>query len=112
MYEPKLERPTISEIFEYDFSKYFLPSIQREFVWDEDDIKEMIESLLNGYPIGIITIFKTDLEFPSIPLVDPAANSAKKEEVNERLYVLDGQQRLTSLLLIRENWKIKRNGEK
>jgi len=106
MYEPKLEKQTISEILGKDFAGYFLPSIQRDFVWDEDDIKEMIVSLLNGYPIGIITIFKTDLEFPATPLID-----TQEKSVSEKFYVLDGQQRLTSLLMIRENWKFKRNGE-
>jgi hypothetical protein len=108
MYEPKLEKQTISEILGKDFSKYLLPSIQREFVWDEDDIKQMIESILNGYPIGIITIFKTDLEFPSTPLIDV---NTEEKNASEKFYVLDGQQRLTSLLMIREKWKIKRNGE-
>jgi uncharacterized protein with ParB-like and HNH nuclease domain len=89
-----------------DFSEYLLPSIQREFVWDEDDIKQMIESILNGYPIGIITIFKTDLEFPSTPLIDV---NTKEKNTNEKFYILDGQQRLTSLLMIREKWRIKRN---
>jgi hypothetical protein len=107
MYEPKLERLTISEILSKDFSEYVLPLIQREYVWDADDVKEMIESLMNGYPIGIITLIKTDIDFPSLPLVDVEDNANKAEKE----YVLDGQQRLTSLLLIRDNWKIKRNGQ-
>lgn len=106
MYEPELKRRTISEVLGEDPSDYYLPTIQRDFVWDEDDIKEMIESILNGYPIGIITIFKTDIDFPSIPLVDSGnlVGEAKR-------YVLDGQQRLTSLLLIKNGWKITRAGE-
>jgi uncharacterized protein with ParB-like and HNH nuclease domain len=74
MYEAKLERRTISEVLGEDPSDYYLPTIQRDFVWDEDDIKQMIESILNGYPIGIITIFKTDIEFPSVPLVNSDFN--------------------------------------
>jgi hypothetical protein len=106
MYEPQLEKKTISEVLQMNFGNYFLPSIQRDFVWDEDDIKEMIDSLLNGYPVGIITIFKTDLEFPATPLID-----SSNENVKEKFYILDGQQRLTSLLLLREKWKLRRNGE-
>ncbi|MEM2100288.1 MAG: DUF262 domain-containing protein [Thermoproteota archaeon] len=60
MYEPRLEKLTISEVLRKDFSEYVLPLIQREYVWDESDIKDMIESLLNGYPVGIITVVKTD----------------------------------------------------
>jgi len=108
MYEPALNRRTISEVLGEDPSDYYLPTIQRDFVWDEDDIKEMIDSILNGYPLGIITIFKTDIGFPSVPLVDSGFN---QEEKKTRLYVLDGQQRLTSLFLIKNGWKIPRNGE-
>jgi len=107
MYEPKLERLTIHEILSKDFSEYVLPLIQREYVWDADDVKEMIESLINGYPVGIITLVKTDIELPSIPLVDTEGGTNKEE----KLYILDGQQRLTSLLLIREGWQIRRNGQ-
>jgi hypothetical protein len=110
MYEPKLEKLTISEILGKDFSEYVLPLIQREYVWDESDIKEMIESLLNGYPVGIITVVKTDIELPSTPLID-VKNDGSKDNVDEKYYILDGQQRLTSLLLIRDGWKIKRLGE-
>jgi hypothetical protein len=107
MYEPKLERLTISEILTKDFSEYVLPLIQRDYVWDEDDIKEMIESLINGYPIGIIILIKTDIDLPSIPLVDVESNTNKVE----KNYILDGQQRLASLLLIRDQWSIKRGGQ-
>jgi hypothetical protein len=109
MYEPELKRRTISEVLGEDLSNYYLPTIQRDFVWDEDDIKQMIESILNGYPIGIITIFKTDIEFPSIPLVDTNVSQAAENKV--KMYVLDGQQRLTSLLLIKNGWKINRSNE-
>jgi hypothetical protein len=32
--------------------KYLLPSIQREFVWDVDQITQLFDSLMLGYPIG------------------------------------------------------------
>jgi hypothetical protein len=109
MYEPELKRRTISEVLGEDPSDYYLPTIQRDFVWDEEDIREMIESIQNGYPTGIITIFKTDIEFPAVPLID--SSLGQKEEKKTRRYVLDGQQRLTSLFLIKNNWKITRNRE-
>lgn len=114
MYEPQLQKKTILEILSEDLSEYLLPSIQRDFEWDEDDIKEMIESLQRGYPIGIITVFKTDIEFPSVPIVDPPntnQQAEKKSQQSKKLYVLDGQQRLTSLVLIKHGWKITRNSE-
>jgi len=110
MYEAEPKRRTISEVLAEDPSQYYLPTIQRDFVWDEDDIKEMIESLQSGYPIGIITVFKTDIEFPAIPLVDSASTETKQEN-GMRKYVLDGQQRLTSLFLVKNGWKVTRDGE-
>ena len=92
-----------------DLGEYCLPSVQRDFVWDEDDVLELIDSLLKGYPIGVITVLETDVPFPSVPLVDVPNSSGQDGKAFK--YVLDGQQRLTSLLLIRDGWKIMRNGK-
>jgi len=108
MYEPTLRKVTVSEFLGSDLTGYCLPTIQRDYVWDEDDIIEMIESLQNGYPTGIITVFETDLDLPSVPLIDTEDRSATPAT---RKYLLDGQQRLTSLLLIKNGWRLKRNGE-
>ncbi len=35
---------------------YFLPSFQRQYVWDEDDIKGVINSILDGLPIGTVIL--------------------------------------------------------
>ena len=37
---------------------YQLPSIQRPFVWDEDQILKLIDSLICSYPIGAIMVWK------------------------------------------------------
>lgn len=83
-----------------------IPVIQRDFVWDAEDIKELLDSVVSGYPIGSIILWETKGEFPSSPLMDAAASLSTPVP----LYVLDGQQRLTSLLLVKEGWKIKRSG--
>lgn len=83
-----------------------IPVIQRDFVWDAEDVKELLDSIVRGYPIGSIILWETKGEFPSSPLIDAKASLSTPIP----LYVLDGQQRLTSLLLLREGWKIKRNG--
>jgi hypothetical protein len=108
MYRVILQPLTIEQVLSEDFSRYVLPLIQRDYVWDAEDVKDMIDSLINGYPIGIIILVKTDIDLPSIPLIDiKGENNSNKE----KMYVLDGQQRLTSLLLIRDGWKIKREGQ-
>lgn len=59
----------------------FLPEYQRHFVWDEDDVTKLIEAFKNKQFVPPVTI-----------------GSFKNEESNFNL-ILDGQQRLTSILL-------------
>lgn len=91
-----------------------LPSFQRSFVWDDEDVKKFIESMVKGYPCGTILLWK-----PSDPDIDPFAldfierNEPKiyPTEREEIYYVIDGQQRLTSLMLLIHGWKISRCGK-
>jgi hypothetical protein len=99
-------------ITEINSGKYFLPSFQRRYEWDEDDIKDLIDSIINHYPIGTIILWKpsnaslNEVDPFSRPLVD-----LPNKKPSEIFYVIDGQQRLTSLLLLFNDWKITRNGE-
>lgn len=81
-----------------------LPTIQRGFVWDAEEIKALLDSIIRGYPIGSIIMWKPNVEFPSIPLIGENNNTRP-------MYILDGQQRLTSLMLVLNGWKIKRGDE-
>jgi len=37
-----------------------MPEFQREFVWNKARIRELVQSLLNSYPVGGILVWKTD----------------------------------------------------
>jgi hypothetical protein len=109
-----VDKKEIKEIIpELESRKYILPSFQRQYVWDEDDIKDLIDSIINNYPIGTIILWKpsnsslTEIDPFSKPLLDV---DGKKPA--ETFYVIDGQQRLTSLLLLFKDWEISRGGEK
>ncbi len=109
-----VDKKEIKEIIpELESGKYILPSFQRQYVWDEDDIKDLIDSIINNYPIGTIILWKpsnsslTEIDPFSKPLIDV---DGKKPA--ETFYVIDGQQRLTSLLLLFKDWEISRGGEK
>jgi len=109
-----VDKKEIKEIIpELESRKYILPSFQRQYVWDEDDIKDLINSIINNYPIGTIILWKpsnsslTEIDPFSKPLID-----ADGKKPAEAFYVIDGQQRLTSLLLLFKNWEISRGGEK
>lgn len=98
---------------ELNSGKYFLPSFQRQYVWDEDEIKDLIDSIIKNYPIGTIILWKpsttsiSEIDPFSKPLVDVGESNHR-----EVFYVIDGQQRLTSLLLLLNNWEIERGGDK
>ncbi len=90
-----------------------LPSFQRSFVWDEEDVKKFLESILLGYPTGTILLWK-----PSNPEIDPfALNMIDVQPTKlsagggEVYYVVDGQQRLTSLMLLIHGWRLSRGGK-
>lgn len=105
-----VDKKAIEELIpELESGKYILPSFQRRWEWDEDDIKDLIDSIINNYPIGTVILWKPsfgEIVPFSKPLID-----ADGKKLSEIFYVIDGQQRLTSLLLLFKDWKIFRGGE-
>ncbi|MEW6688057.1 MAG: DUF262 domain-containing protein [Pseudomonadota bacterium] len=81
-----------------------IPTIQRQFVWDAEDVRDLIDSIVSGYPIGAIIIWEPSSEFPSAPLIG-------KDGTDTRRYVLDGQQRLTALSLVMNGWQLDRGAK-
>lgn len=79
-----------------------LPAIQRDFVWPEDSILTLLDSIMRGYPIGIILLWETynDIRhraFASDYKPDQEHNFRDNTERKKLRLVLDGQQRLQSL---------------
>ncbi|MGW5863200.1 GmrSD restriction endonuclease domain-containing protein [Streptomyces sp. NPDC055239] len=70
-----------------------VPSIQRDFVWMRPDVRDLFDSLYRGYPVGALLLWKTNLTVP----FKTAAVVQTAESQHQPLYLLDGQQRLTSL---------------
>ncbi len=79
--------------------KLVLPDFQRKFVWEQNDMYGLFSSVLCKMPFGsILTLESTDKEFSCKKL------GAKPKECHEEIesgkqieYLIDGQQRLTSL---------------
>jgi hypothetical protein len=63
-----------------------IPEIQRPFVWDSTKVRDLMDSLYQGYPIGYIIAWKN----PNIRLKDGSMSEGKK-------ILIDGQQRVTAL---------------
>ena len=91
--------------------KLYVPSFQRDFVWDEDDVKDFFDSIIKGYPVGAIILWKHDsYDLEEDQFAEPLITDYKNSSIptGEKYYVLDGQQRLTSIMLLSHGWKIKR----
>jgi len=63
-----------------------IPEIQRPFVWDSTKVRDLMDSLYKGYPIGYIIAWTN----PNIRLKDGSLSQGKK-------ILIDGQQRITAL---------------
>lgn len=63
-----------------------IPEIQRPFVWDSSKVRDLMDSLYQGYPIGYVIAWRN----PNIRLKDGSLSEGKK-------ILIDGQQRVTAL---------------
>lgn len=72
-----------------------IPRFQRAFVWDDNDITNLFDSIWKGYPVGTLLLWQQpqpamQLQFGSVTVSAP--------EADDTLVVVDGQQRVTSLV--------------
>lgn len=84
-----------------------LPAIQRRFVWAPDRIYSYLDSLMRGYPTGVLLFWNTVQrvqyrKFIKVDTPDLKLDYHIKEEGRRGTMVLDGQQRLQSLYLALE----------
>ncbi|MEO5315814.1 DUF262 domain-containing protein [Pseudarthrobacter sp. CC12] len=88
--------------------EYLMPAIQREFVWDVNQITKLVDSLMRGYPVGSFLLWEVKPETAQSYTFyefltnfherdNPYADKATVPAGNGTTAVLDGQQRLTSL---------------
>lgn len=75
--------------------KIGLPDLQRPFVWRNDKVRQLLDSMLRGYPIGYIMLWESPADYGDKKT--SIGTNAKAYEAPKEL-VIDGQQRLTALL--------------
>src|SRR5258708_39176387 len=86
---------------------FWLPNIQRPFVWDEDQITRLFDSILREYPISTLLVWKTTSEIRHRRFIDNWKESLRNHlsvfnvvaNDKKKNLVLDGQQRLQSLYI-------------
>lgn len=85
--------------------KIVLPAMQRPFVWKEDRITNLVDSLLRGFPLGMALLWRTRTtqrfrRFEKDVKPDTGITvDYDKATTGERYLVMDGQQRLTALYI-------------
>ena len=84
---------------------FWLPNIQRNFVWKEAQIERLFDSLMRDYPIGTLLVWKTKSTIKHRKFIDNYKADTDFTDFyvpdNDecKLLILDGQQRLQSLLI-------------
>jgi hypothetical protein len=63
-----------------------IPEIQRPFVWDSSKVRDLMDSLYQGFPVGYVIAWRN----PNVRLKDGSMSEGKK-------ILIDGQQRVTAL---------------
>ena len=82
-----VDNVTIEEILGWiKQGKIGLPEMQRPFVWSTAKVRDLIDSLYNGYPIGYIVTWQ-----------NPTVGLKNESSSNNKEIIIDGQQRLTAL---------------
>jgi hypothetical protein len=95
---------------EIDSGQIKLPMFQREFVWEKEQSAKLIDSILKGFPIGTFIFWKTREELKSYKEVgNHSLPETPKGDYAQ--YILDGQQRITSLYAIRKGIRITKDGK-
>ena len=64
-----------------------IPEIQRPFVWKATQVRDLLDSLYNGYPVGYLISWRN----PTVKLKDGTSSAGKR-------ILIDGQQRVTALM--------------
>jgi hypothetical protein len=98
----------------YDISKlltdakrnaFVVPRFQRDFVWKQPQVKLLIDSIARNYPIGsLLVLQENDFKDPFLharpirAVMDSESRDHESVDPAGQYYVLDGQQRLTSIV--------------
>jgi hypothetical protein len=74
-----------------------LPPFQREFVWAPAKVVELMDSIYKGFPIGSFFYWKADRKYVTLFRDIESLSLGPPAQDQELFFILDGQQRLTSI---------------
>lgn len=82
-----MQYPVSSILGMIDANQFVIPEIQRPFVWKKAQVRDLIDSLYNGYPTGYIITWK-----------NPDVATKDGKIANGKHVLIDGQQRITAIM--------------
>ncbi len=93
---PVAEARSVSELIDLaKQGKLRIPPFQRRFRWYGADIERLFDSIRKGYPIGSVLLWEREAAAGPVDFGPLVVNA---EAMNDAWWVVDGQQRLTSLI--------------
>lgn len=108
MYSPDPHSMTFSTLInDIDKGIIKIPQFQRDFVWSIEESAKLIDSIIKGYPIGTFILWESKERLRSVRNIGGAA--LPDTPVGSMVqYVLDGQQRMTSLYASLKGLRVQR----
>jgi hypothetical protein len=92
----------LSNLLHYiDLGDIGLPDIQRPFVWSNAKVRDLFDSMYNGFPVGYLLFWENG----AVNGAKQIGEDSKRHRVPNRL-IVDGQQRLTSLYAVFRGKKV------
>jgi uncharacterized protein with ParB-like and HNH nuclease domain len=71
--------------------EYDIPEFQRGFAWSDHQVRDLLDSLIRGYPIGAFLIWD---------LTEYDIGRATPQEGRRKEWIVDGQQRITAISIL------------
>ena len=93
----------LNKLFEdIDYGDLGLPELQRPFVWGNNKVRDLFDSMYRGFPIGYFLFWENDNNNGKYRQI---GNDEKSSKIPKSL-IIDGQQRLTALYSVFKNKKV------
>jgi hypothetical protein len=111
MLQPENQSKKYQHLFTgIDSGQIKIPKFQRDFVWYKEQTAKLIDSIIKGFPIGTFILWKTREELRHIKNIGNA-ELPEPPSGDAVFYVLDGQQRITSLYAVQKGLVITKEGK-
>jgi uncharacterized protein DUF262 len=88
------ERAIASLLSDVDREALALPDLQRPFVWEDAKVRDLLDSLFIGFPVGTLVLWHTSSD------KEARAVGADRAGMRSTTLIIDEQQRLTSLAAV------------